>query len=192
MPGLANPTNDERALLLSFLAQQRAGIRNAAFGLTDTEARSAASAGVLSVASLLKHAAKTERSWISMVTDGSSAGDQGFDMTDDDTLSGLLDDYAATADETAQAIASVGLDDPVAVPKGVPWFPSDVEAWSVRWVLLHLIEETARHAGHADIIRESIDGATCHALMAAVEGWPATDWLQPWTPSVDAHPSSIH
>ena len=48
-------------------------------------------------------------------------------------------------------------------------------------MLLHLIEETARHAGHTDIIRESIDGATMYALMAAAEGCPAADWLQPWT-----------
>ena len=68
------------------------------------------------------------------------------------------------------------------VPKGVPWFPDDVEAWSVRWVLLHLSRRSARHAGHADIVRESIDGATMYELMAAAEGWPATDWLQPWTP----------
>ena len=61
-------------------------------------------------------------------------------------------------------------------------FPDDVEAWSVRWVLLHLVEETARHAGHADIVRESIDGATMYGLMAAAEGWPPGDWLQPWTP----------
>ena len=67
--------------------------------------------------------------------------------------------------------------------KGVPWFPDDVDAWSVRWVLLHLIEEIARHAGHADIVRESIDGATMFPLMAAAEGWPATDWLQPWEPA---------
>src|SRR5215203_1059846 len=67
------------------------------------------------------------------------------------------------------------------VPDGVPWFPDDVEAWSVRWVLLHLIEEIGRHAGHADIMRESIDGATMYELMAGAEGWPATDWLQPWT-----------
>jgi hypothetical protein len=98
----------------------------------------------------------------------------------------LLDDYALAAVETIDAIANVSLEDPVPVPKGVPWFPSDIEAWSVRWVLLHLIEEAARHAGHADIVRESIDGATCHPLMAAVEGWPATEWLQPWTPPAAA------
>ena len=186
MAGLARPSNDERELLLAFLAQQRDGLRNAAFGLTEDQARRPASAGVLSVASLLKHAATTERSWISMVEGGPSAGDQGFELTERDTVSSLLDDYAAVAAETARAIGAAGLDDPVAVPKGVPWFPDDVDAWSVRWVLLHLIEETARHAGHADIVRESIDGATCHALMAAVEGWPANDWLQPWEPSISA------
>jgi hypothetical protein len=52
----------------------------------------------------------------------------------------------------------------------------------VRWVLLHLIQETARHAGHADVIRESLDGATAMPLLAAAEGWPATPWLQPWQP----------
>jgi hypothetical protein len=49
-------------------------------------------------------------------------------------------------------------------------------------VLLHLIEEIARRAGHADIIREAIDGATMYELMAGAEGWPATDWLTPWQP----------
>ena len=61
-----------------------------------------------------------------------------------------------------------------------PWYPKDVEAWSVRWVVMHLIEETA---GHADIVRESIDGATSYALMAGAEGWPETPWIKPWTPA---------
>jgi hypothetical protein len=186
MPGQASPSNDERELLLGFIAQQRDGLRNAAFGLTDAQARRRSTTSALSIASLLKHAATTERSWISLVRGGPSAGDQGFELTAFDTVVGLLDDYAHAGAETSAAIANVGLDDPVPVPKGVPWFPSDIEAWSVRWVLLHLIEETARHAGHADIVRESIDGATCHPLMAAVEGWPATEWLQPWTPAAAA------
>ena len=57
------------------------------------------------------------------------------------------------------------------------------ETASVRWTVLHLIEETARHAGHADIIRESLDGASAGALMAAAEGWPETNWVTPWTPA---------
>jgi hypothetical protein len=69
------------------------------------------------------------------------------------------------------------------VPKGVPWYPDDLDAWSVRWVLMHLVSETARHAGHADIVREAIDGATAFPLMAAAEGWPATPRMQPWEPA---------
>ncbi|MBO0747756.1 MAG: DUF664 domain-containing protein, partial [Acidimicrobiaceae bacterium] len=100
-----------------------------------------------------------------------------------DTASSLLDAYAAEAEHTAAVVRSVDLDGPVPVPKGVPWMPDDIDAWTVRWVLLHLIEETARHAGHADIVRETIDGAQMYPLMAAAEGWPATGWLKPWTPS---------
>lgn len=95
-----------------------------------------------------------------------------FAVTDEDTLEGLLADLDRAAEETEQVIAGVGdLGQPVPVPDA-PWFPKDVDAWSVRWVLLHLIEEIARHAGHADIVRESIDGATGFELMAAAEGWP--------------------
>lgn len=183
MPSNADPTSGERELLLAFIASQREGLNNAAYGLTEAQARSHPSASTLSIASLLRHAACTERSWISMAQGGPMAGDQGFELAEGDTLPGLLDHYAAVADETEAAIATIDLDALVPVPKGVPWFPDDVEAWSVRWVLLHLIEETARHAGHADIVRESIDAATSHALMAAVEGWPATEWLEPWKPS---------
>ena len=71
----------------------------------------------------------------------------------------------------------------VPVPDASPWWPEGVDGWSVRWVLLHLVQELARHAGHADIIRESIDGATMYELMAGREGWPATDWITPWQPS---------
>ena len=95
----------------------------------------------------------------------------------------MLAFYDDVAAETERVIAGLGLDDPVPVPQGVPWFPDDVDAWSVRWVLLHVIQETARHTGHADIVREAVDGATAFPLMAAAEGWPATPWMTPWTPS---------
>jgi hypothetical protein len=104
-----------------------------------------------------------------------------FRMRADETLDDVLGRYADVANETNSVLSQFELDDPVPVPKGVPWFPDDVDAWSIRWVLLHLIQETARHAGHADMVREAIDGATAFPLMAAAEGWPATEWLQPWT-----------
>jgi uncharacterized damage-inducible protein DinB len=183
---------DERELLLAYIAQQRDGIRNAAYGLTDKQARLAPSASSLSIGGLIKHVADMEKGWIDMVLqrDGGSPEDQESDYEDnfrlgpDETLADVLARYEEVAKETDAVVAGIAdLGRAVPVPKGVPWFPDDVEAWSVRWVLLHLIEETARHAGHADIVRESIDGATMYELMAAAEGWPATDWLQPGDPA---------
>ena len=55
----------------------------------------------------------------------------------------------------------------------------------MRWVLLHLIEELARHAGHAGIIREHIDNGRMYPIMAAAEKWPESPWMQPWKPTGD-------
>ena len=193
MPGLASfPAANEKSLLLSYLAQQRDGVRNAAYGLTDEQARLTPTAGALSIGGLVQHVAGTERHWIDMVigvtddrpVEERMAGYQdAFVLGEGQTLAGALDRYAEVARRTEEALAGIDLSQAVPVPKGVPWFPADLDAWDVRWVLLHLIEETARHAGHADIVRESIDGATMYELMAAAEGWPATDWLKPWEPS---------
>ena len=192
MPGQAPPATDERELLLAYIAQQRAGVRNAAYGLTDEQARLAPAASALSIGGLVKHVAAMEAGWVDMILqrdrgsreDRESSYEDNFRLGPDETLAEALARYEAVAKETEAVIAGIGdLDRPVPVPRGVPWFPDDVEAWSVRWVLLHLIEEIARHAGHADIVRESIDGATMYELMAAAEGWPATDWLQPWAPA---------
>jgi uncharacterized damage-inducible protein DinB len=191
MPGQAPPATDERELLLAYIAQQRDGVRNAAYGLTDEQARMTPTAGSLSIGGLVKHVAQMERGWIDIALQrdrGGSAEEQQssyedeFRLGPDETLAGVLSHYEEVAKETEAVLAGTDLDRPVPVPQGVPWFPDDVEAWSVRWVLLHLIEEVARHAGHADMVREAIDGATMYELMAAAEGWPATDWLQPWTP----------
>ena len=187
MPGLVPPVADEREGLLGYLAQQRYVLRLAAFGLTDEQARATPSASALSVGGLIKHVATVERSWTDTVLQRFSASvddyESNFRLAPDETLAGVLDLYDEVANETAAVIAGIpDLGQPVPVPPGVPWFPEDVEAWSVRWVLLHLITETARHAGHADIVRESVDGATAFPLMAAAEGWPARPWLKPWQP----------
>jgi hypothetical protein len=169
---------DERDGLLAYLAQQRDALRIAAYGLTDQQAAATPTASALSLGGLIKHAARCERRWIVAIlaqrplpglwpaTDWVAE----FRLEAGETLAGLLDDYAAVAEETEAIVAEIAdLGQPVPVPQGVPWFPKDVPAWSARWVLLHVIEETARHAGHADIIRESLDGATAYPLMAAAE-----------------------
>lgn len=182
------PVADERAGLLGFLAQQRRVLRHAAYGLTEEQLRSTPSVSALSLGALLKHVAFTERGWLDRVAgrpDPTTAPDydQQFQLTDADTLASLLAALDAAGAMTEATIAGVeDLGRPVAVPKDHPSFPKDIGAWSVRWVLLHLIEEIARHAGQADIIRESIDGATGMELLAAAEGWPESPELKPWRP----------
>jgi hypothetical protein len=191
MPGQAPFHTDEHDLLLGYLAQQREVLRLTAYGLTDEQARTAAAApSPLSVGGLIKHVALTEQGWIDIVAQRQrpSGGEdeyvEGFTMGAGETLDDLLrfsDEVAVETEAVVRGIADLG--QAVPVPRGVPWYPDDLDAWSVRWVLLHMVAETARHAGHADIVREAIDGATAFPLMAAAEGWPATPWMQPWTPT---------
>jgi Protein of unknown function (DUF664) len=103
-------------------------------------------------------------------------------MRTDETLSQVLDACAVQNAETLRLVQAADLDAAVPVPRNAPWFPKDVEGWSVRWVFLHVISELARHAGHADIIRESIDGATMYQLVAACENWEPQPWLTQWKP----------
>jgi uncharacterized damage-inducible protein DinB len=188
MPGNVRPVTDERDGLLSFLAQQRDVIRLAAYGLTDEQARLTSTASTLSVGGLIKHVAAVERGWIDIVLQRPGGNDpetyaENFRLGPNESLSSVLATYDEAAKNTEAVIGSIpDLGTAVPKPQGVPWFPQDVTAWSVRWVLLHLIQETARHAGHADIIRESIDGATGIPLMAGAEGWPETGWVKPWKP----------
>jgi hypothetical protein len=87
--------------------------------------------------------------------DGDWAGK--FRMLEGETLAGLLDRYAEVARKTTEIVASLpDLNVAQALPEA-PWFEAGA-SWSARRVLLHLIAETAQHAGHADIIRESLDG----------------------------------
>ena len=188
MPGMVPPVADEREALLGYLAQQRLALRVSAHGLTDEtgpadpdrrwpehrRARSGTSPRWSGAGRPWSSIATTPRR---RTTRPTSCCRRTRRWPRRSTV------YAEATAETHRASAGiVDLGQAVKVPTGVPWFPDDVEAWSVRWVLLHLIEETARHAGHADLVREAIDGATAFPLMAAVEGWPATPWMQPWEP----------
>jgi uncharacterized damage-inducible protein DinB len=198
MPGMPPPASDERQTLLEFLRFNQNAFFAVAYGLTDEQARSKPSVSALSIGGLVKHAAGVQRSWMTRVESApdfpppdprpfeeivASYGDQ-YVMRDDETLEQLLAGLKAQNAETLRLFTETDLDTPVPVPHDVPWFPQDVDTWTVRWVAWHLLEELSRHAGHADIIRESIDGATMYELMAGVEGWPETDWIKPWKPAV--------
>ena len=202
MPAQVPPVADERDGLIAYLDQQRDAFAAAAYGLTEEQIRLTPTAGTLSIGGLVKHVTTCERGWTermaaapeaprppdASVEEQAQAWGDDFRVTDADTLESLLAALAAQGRVTREVLRTADLDAAVPVPRDAPWFPRDVEAWSVRWVALHLVEELARHAGHADIVRESIDGATMYELVAAREGWPETPWLKPWRPASAATP----
>jgi Protein of unknown function (DUF664) len=197
MPGMPAPASGERQTLLEFLRFNQDAFFSVAFGLTDEQARSTPSVSSLSIGGLIKHATGVQRGWMERVEAApdfppkderpmeeimAEYADQ-YVMRDDETLEELLEGLRKQNEETLRLFGEADWETPVPVPHDVPWFPQDIASWTVRWVALHLIEELTRHAGHADIIRESLDGATMYELMAGVEGWPETEWVKPWKPA---------
>jgi len=158
----------ERADLLQSLARSRYFLRHTTRGLTDEQAAQRTTASELCLGGLIKHVTLTERQWIrfiqegppAMAVDESDMGDwmSAFQMVPGETLAGLLADYDLCAEQTAAVVTGLrDLDASQPLPEA-PWFEPGAR-WSARQVLLHVIAETAQHAGHADIIRESLDGA---------------------------------
>lgn len=163
---------DERGALLAFIEEQRGGIRRALLGLTEEQAASRPSASELSLSGLLKHVAEVEQGWIARakgeppaVKRDASNWHECFALVEGETVASQLAYWEKTAAETEAFLRSVpSLDDTFALPPD-HWFPTEGRV-SMRWLALHLIRETARHAGHADIVRESLDGATAFELVA--------------------------
>ncbi|MFN8081499.1 MAG: DinB family protein [Kineosporiaceae bacterium] len=162
----------ERDDLIEALGKQRFFLRFTVRGLTDEQARLRPTASELCLGGLIKHVAATESRWMDFVLDGPAAmagpdvNDPNadwsewanlFQLLEGETLAGVLADYekvAARTDDLVRTLPDLDADQPL--PEA-PWFPPGAR-WSARRVLLHVIGETSQHAGHADILRESIDG----------------------------------
>jgi uncharacterized damage-inducible protein DinB len=160
--GAGEPSR-ERADLLESLRRHRGFLRYTVQGLTDEQARATPTASQLSLGGLIKHVANTEHGWLMFAIGGAEAQQAepvdwaaGFRMTADETLAGLLKRYDDVARHTDETLTSLDLDVSHPLPEA-PWFEPGA-SWSVRRVLLHIIAETAQHAGHADIVRETLDG----------------------------------
>ena len=163
----------EQSDLLSTLAQHRQFLRFTARDLDDEQATRRTTVSELTIAGLIKHVAATRRSTgPSFIVDGASPADDFDAMTEQDraryadefrllpgeTLAGVLEHYAQVAARTDDLVRSLpDLNAAHPLPQA-PWFPPGAQ-WSARQVLLHVLAETAQHAGHADIIREALDGA---------------------------------
>ncbi|QIP85368.1 DinB family protein [Streptomyces sp. Tu 2975] len=175
----AEAHGDERGALLSFVEAQRGAIRRSVLGLTEEQAASRPSASELSLSGLVKHVAEMELNWLRLAQQRPNErqrseetwGDS-FRLVDGETVPGVLGFWDSVAKETEEFIRSVpSMDDTFPLPPA-PWFPKDARV-SMRWLMMHLVEEIARHAGHADIIRESLDGKGAFDLVALEQGG---DW----------------
>lgn len=181
------PVASETDAIHAFLAGAQDAFRVLLHGLTAREAAVAPSASSLSVGGLVKHVTATQHDWLDAVEAAPAPappGDvtaylDGFTFRETDSLDDLLAAFDEVSAAVLDAVVRVDLDTAVPVPDA-PWFPQDLEAWNVRWVWWHLMEELSRHAGHGDIVRETVDGATMYALVAARDGLPDLPWLAAW------------
>jgi Protein of unknown function (DUF664) len=171
-PGLSG----ERADLLDALRKHRALFLHTVAGLTDEQAGSRPTVSELCLGGLVKHLAAIERQWADFVLHGPAqtpdvdwanidwtnppaevlAYQDGFRMVEGETLESLLHDYDAASAATNDLVTTADLDARQSLPQA-PWFEPGA-SWSARRVFTHIVAETAQHAGHADIIRETIDG----------------------------------
>lgn len=155
-------TDSEREALVGFLDKQRAALLRKLDGISDADARLSPTASSLSLLSLLKHSGLWERRWFQVILAGrehpdgwpisDEVADADFRLGADDTVETWRAYYEEQVAISREIVAGMALD--------VPCAQSQLAHRNLRWVLLHMIEETARHAGHADIIRETLDGKT--------------------------------
>ncbi len=153
-PSDVPPNSDERTLLLAYLQLQRELVVDSTVGLTEQQARWQPEGRLIPIIGIVNHLTHVEARWI----DGSYArqpfpirSEAEFTVGTDRTLTECIDAYEARAEATERTVlAAPGMDAPCIGPEGTPL--------DLRWVLLHLVEETAHHAGHADSTREMLDG----------------------------------
>jgi hypothetical protein len=161
----------ERADLLASLAKARHFLRFTTRDITEEQARQRTTVSELTLGGLIKHVTAVEQNWQNFILNGPSVAPDftnlseadyanwanGFRLLDDETLAGALAEYEEAARRTEGLIATLpDLDASHPLPTA-PWYEPGA-SWSARRTLLHIAAETAQHAGHADIIRESLDG----------------------------------
>jgi uncharacterized damage-inducible protein DinB len=165
----------ERADILETLRAHRFFLRHTVNGLTDEQARLSPTASELTLGGLIKHVAATESSWADFIEKGPAAmpsveGDYAdmdpevveqwaaeFKLLPDETLADVLaryDEVAARTDALVESLPDLDASHPL---PPAPWFAPGATR-SARRVFMHIVAETAQHSGHADIIRETIDG----------------------------------
>ncbi|GIG91580.1 DinB family protein [Plantactinospora endophytica] len=151
-------TAGERAVWEAFLDCQRRELTEKIAGVSDEDARRRLVPSLTTLGGLLKHLSVVERSWFQRrlaqrepaeIAGWVDGGDPSWTLGPDDTVESLLAEYSEACAESRRVAAELALDYSVPHPR--------LGQVSLRWIYAHMIEETARHAGHADILREQLD-----------------------------------
>jgi hypothetical protein len=186
--------DDEITGLVNYVEQQLAAIRAAAIGLTDEQARLRPCRSALSIGGLVKHATHVMRGATARLSDDGGAPVE----IDEDAYAQYMASFALADGETAAeavahfdearlgSLSALRDADPGApsVEPPAPWFGiHDARPAHLRYYLVHQVEELARHAGHADIIREQIDGVSVPRIVLSQEGAPGNPFFEPYTPA---------
>lgn len=164
----------EHAVLTVYALQQLAQLRTTVVGLTDQQARSVPSASALNLTGLLRHCGQVAVYWSAAAAAAPECPQVPAEFGDEETLEDCVADSSTLAETLAyfdrcvafaaqQLQAATDLDAQVPVPEA-PWFPAELGSWDARWAIAHIATEVARHTGHADIIRETIDGKGAYEL----------------------------
>lgn len=165
---IGHMTDSERADLLDTLAKHRGFLKQTVRGITDEQAALRTTVSELCLGGLIKHVARMEERWVGFIQNGPQAmamtpesyqaHGASFRVNPGETLASIVAGYEEVSRRTDELVAALpSLDASHALPEA-PWFQPGAR-WSARRVLLHIVAETAQHAGHADIIREALDGA---------------------------------
>lgn len=190
MPFLTPTVTDENDMLATFAAQQIRQLSTTLQGLSDDQIRAVPTASGMNLAIIARHVSLILRGGLVASLDPDAEPEGMTDPADlaagacdpagvreHDTADSLIAELREAADRVEAVVRAVDPDRRIPVPDA-PWFPSDLDTWPARWVAAHCIEEVARHCGHADIIRESIDGRRAYELNALADGepWPPAGW----------------
>lgn len=187
----APTVHDEATGYAEYVDQQLEALRASAFGLTEEQARLTPTRSALSIGGILKHinhvmAPPAEKEGMAIPEGGRIPEDvyamfmDGFALRDEESLAATIELFDSRRTAFVEWIRSSDPAQEITVPPA-PWYGlMNSSRATLRFSFAHLIEELARHAGHADIIREQIDGATTLELVLADTGREATPFARPW------------
>jgi uncharacterized damage-inducible protein DinB len=154
-------TGTEREVLEAFLDGYREVMKRKVLGLSEQDARRSLVPSLTTMTGLLKHLSAVERGWFQRtlarrsaeeIEANSRGDDASWQVREDESIADLITEYDQACNESRRIAAGLDLDDSAPHRR--------LGQVSLRWVYVHMIEETARHAGHADILREQTDGVT--------------------------------